>query len=74
MTSEALWQSPDAIDNKIVRAPESHRRESVDCSGPAYQRDFPFLRIPPTAVGGLFRSRLPNRLTPRSQIKSLDEG
>jgi len=54
---------------------EYHRRQSMDCSSPTYERYERYERygppppgIPPTAVGGLFKSNLaivtPNTLNP----------
>src|SRR3981081_3188655 len=44
--------------SKKVKTQESHPREWVDCSGPTYLSGLLNLRIPPTEVGGLFRSNL----------------
>jgi hypothetical protein len=41
-----------------VRTQKSHQRQLVDCSGPTYKERLLNLGIPPTAVGGLFRSNL----------------
>src|SRR5258705_6306444 len=38
---------------------ESHQRQLVDGSDPTYRDGLPNLGIPPTAVGGWFRSNLP---------------
>jgi hypothetical protein len=54
--------------------PESHHRESVDSSDPTYnENDSTEVEIPPTAVGGFFRSRLQQSWleTPESHQREL---
>jgi hypothetical protein len=60
--------SPNYNDAPIQPPPKSHQRQLVDRSSPTYNEGTnPTSRIPPTAVGGWFKSNLQRSTNPNPQ-------